>query len=104
MKDGVLVKVQEHISNVSVDLSQDHIVFPEPQYLALKKDTHLLTTHEDIEITLSSYTVLFQNISRSHSGNYSMTVSNYELNGIMKVGTFTSNFIINILCEFDKIR
>ena len=101
MKDDISIKIPEHSTNVLIDLSdKDSTVFPEPQYYALKKDRHFLTNHDDINITLNSYSVLFQNLSRSHSGNYSMTIRNYELGLFKEVGTFTSTFEIDVLCEF----
>ena len=101
MKDNVSVKVQEHSTNVLVDLSDQHNnVFPDPQYYALKRDRQLLTTPDDVNITLSSYSVLFQNLSRASSGNYSMIIRNYELGSSKEVGIFTSTFKVDVLCEF----
>ncbi len=98
MKDKISIKIQEHSTNVLIDLSdQRSAIFPNPQYYALKKDRQLLTTPDDVRfnITLNSYSILFQNISRVHSGNYSMTVQNYELNSSKEVGTFE----VDILCK-----
>ena len=87
----MFVNLSDHNSNT---------IFPNPQYYALKKGKQLLTTPDDINITLSSYSVMFQNISRANSGNYSMTIRNYELDSSKEVGTFTSMFEVDVLCEF----
>ena len=101
MKCNVSIKILEHSTNVSINLNdQRNTVFPNPQYYALKKDRHLLATPDDINITLNSYSVLFQNLSRANSGNYSMTIQNYELGSSKEVGTFTSTFEVDVLCEF----
>ena len=106
MKDHVSIKVQEHSTNVFVNLI-DHnssSIFPSPQYYALKKDRQQLTTPDDINITLSSYSIVFRNVSRANSGNYSMTIRNYELDSSKEVGTFTSMFEVDVLCEFCSLK
>ena len=105
LKTNISINIPENSTNVLIDLSDQHnIVFPNPQYYALKKDRHLLATPDDINITLSSYSVLFQNLSRASSGNYSMTIQNYELDLSKEVGTFTSTFKVNVLCEFCYLK
>lgn len=103
LEDKLLIKIPEYTTNISIDLGhKDYIPFPEPLYFALKKEAHFLSNHGgNTIIKLNSSMVHFQNISRSHSGNYSMIVTNYALPFFkMEVGTFTSNFEVDVLCKF----
>ena len=105
MKDNVSIKIPEHSTNVLVDLSNQHnTIFPDPQYYALKRDRQLLTTPDDVNITLNSCSVLFQNLSRANSGNYSMIIRNYELDSSKEVGNSTSTFKVDVLCEFCQLK
>ena len=103
LKTDVVIKVLEYTSTVSVDLNlSDHVPFPEPSYFVLKREEPLLSTHKESNVKISSSTVYFQNISRSNSGNYSMTVTNFAhvIDAESKeFGSFTSRFKVDVICE-----
>ena len=103
LKDGQALKIREHSENIFIDLSDDgHVPFPEPQYFALTRKGRHTIAQEDSNITFTSSSVLFPKLSRSHSGSYSLSITNFMLNSLKEVGTFTSTFQVDVLCKYES--
>ena len=100
LKDGQTLKIREHSENILIDLSDNgHVPFPEPQYFALTREGRHSIAQKDGNITLTSSSVLFPNLMKSHSGSYSLSVTNFMLDSSEEVGTFTSTFQVDVLCK-----
>ena len=101
MRDSLSLKIREGTVNVPIDFSDNnHTPFPEPQYFALSRHKQPWFAQDDDNITISSSALSFHNLSRSHSGNYTITVTNFMLKASEQVGTSTSTLEVDVLCKF----
>ena len=94
------VKVVESDGNIPVDLSLEPVAFPTPGVFQWSKDGMSVNLNSEINYTYP--TAIFQRlISRSDSGDYSLTATNHRLdNTTVEVGTGRGNFILDVLCKW----
>ena len=45
-------------------------------------------------------TIFIGSVLRSDAGTYTLTATNYQLDGVTLVGTDSGTFTLNVLCEF----
>ena len=101
------VKVVERDGNIPVDLGLEPVAFPTPGVFQWSKDGMNVNSNSEINYTYP--TAIFQRlISRSDSGDYSLTATNHRLdNAAVEVGTGRGNLMLDVLCkqllhEYDK--
>ena len=103
LQDGFLVKIEEGSRNITVDLRQDPVAFPEPTLFSWSKDGQPLSATELI-LTYSSITI--DTVRRADAGNYSVTATNFVLPGSSvanQLSNDTGSFYLDVICKLHKM-
>ena len=89
------ILIEENSLNVPVDLSGAPSAFPVPTYFRWTKDGNELN---DVSLTYS--TITFPSISRSDTGNYAVSATNFVLNNdSLPVGSDMGTFSLDVICK-----
>ena len=90
LEKNSIYKVVESANSFSIDLSRDPPPFPPPNYHVWNKT--------GVDVTLNGTAISFDNVTRRHTGTYSLTVANFYYSE--EVGRDTGNFTLDVLCKF----
>ena len=100
MRDNFSVRIVEGDLNVPIDLLQEPIAFPEPDFEWLVGGQPLRQNG----ITTTYFSVTFDSVMRSDTGNYVVTATNFLLdNSSQPVGSDTGSFSLDVLCKWTCI-
>jgi hypothetical protein len=95
LRDAVVYTIEENSLNVPVDLSGDPPAFPIP--------TNFRWTRNGSELNYASLTystITFPSVSRSDSGNYAVSATNFVLNNdTVPVGSDMGSFSLDVICK-----
>ena len=97
LQDDLMVKILENSQNVTIDLRQEPDAFPEPTLFSWNKDGQPLA---DLLLTYSNVT--FDTVTRTDTGNYTITATNFVLPGspgANQVGNDTGSFYLDVICK-----
>ena len=98
LQDDFMVKILENTSNVTINLQQELVAFPEPTLFSWSKDGQPLMA--DLVLTYSNVT--FATVRRADTGNYTITATNFVLPGSPgtdQVGNDTGSFYLDVICK-----
>ena len=91
--------IEENSLNIPVDLSGDPPAFPIPTDFSWTKDGSPLN-----DASLTHSTITFSTISRSDSGNYAVSATNFILNNDkVPVGSDMGSFSLDVICKLNIV-
>ena len=93
------VQIQEGDTNIIIDLCQDPAPFPKPGIFNWSKDGQPLSDDSITSLTFSNVTFLL--VTRSISGNYTVSATNFLLdNTSQQLGNDVGSFHLDVLCKY----
>lgn len=96
---GEQISVLEGTLMHSVNLHNGHEAFPFPTTYQWMRNGERLSNSSTI--TLNYPVVTFHSVSRTQSGDYTLTAINHQIEDPSKeVGRGSGNFQLNVLCKF----
>ena len=99
MVDNLQINIIEGTLNAKVDLSESPPAFPFPRIFQWQKNGAFVDANTSM-VTFGYPSVVFENVSRSDSGNYSLMATNYLLdNPDEMLGNDSGSFFLDVLCK-----
>ena len=86
---------------LSLDISDpgSHPAFPFPSDVTWRRDGVELMNMSDTRV-FGYPSIFIGSVLQSDAGPYTLTATNYQLDGVTPVGTGSGSFTLNVLCEY----
>lgn len=99
LRDNLKMNIIEGTTNVSIDISDSYPAFPFPMIFQWQRNGINIASNTST-VTYGYPVVNFANVSRSDTGNYSLTATNFLLDGSdEQLGNDSGSFNLNVLCK-----